>query len=106
MASGNYTLQTDGLLCLDTTTQGSWWSSAGGYVYGSSGYVSCAWNAGTDVVNLTGSYVQSVTPGGQGNYCWATNVSDTRATINPATGTRNAACWYANIGAGAASIAR
>ena len=38
-----------------------------GIFYGSNGYVLCAWNGGTDVVNLTGSYVQSVTPSGRSN---------------------------------------
>ena len=55
---------------LDMTTQGSWWSSSGGYIYGNNGYELCAWNWGTDVVSLTGSYVQSVTPSSQSNYCW------------------------------------
>jgi len=87
----------------DTSTQGSWWSSTGGYIYGSRGYVLCAWNSNsTDVVNLmpgTGGYVASVTPTGNSNYCWAANQSDARATINPATGTRDAACWYNNFDA-------
>ena len=94
MSSGLYSLQGAGALGTDTTTQGSWWSSGGAYNYGGNGYVLCAWNAGMDVVNLTGSYVQSVTPSGQSNWCWAANQSDIRAPINPATGTRNAACWY------------
>ena len=95
VTAGTYSLQSAGSWLLDTTTQGSWWSSGGGYRYGSGGYVLCAWNSNyTDVVSLTGSYVQSVTPTGQGNCCWAANQSDVRDTINPATGTRNAACWY------------
>ena len=77
----------------DASTEGCWWSSTGGYVYGSNGYVLCAWNGGTDVVNLTGSYVKSVTPTTQNNYSWGAS-TDPRAAINPATGTRDAACWF------------
>ena len=77
----------------DTTTEGSWWSSVGDYVYGSQGYLLCDWNNGTDVSSLSGSYVQSVSPSSQIIYYWNTS-TDPRATINPATGTRAAACWY------------
>ena len=39
--------------------------------------------------------MQSVTPSNQNDYCWATaDQPDVRDTINPATGTRSAACWY------------
>ena len=94
VASGVYTMNLSATYTLDTTTQGSWWSSSGGYVYGSDGYDLCAWNGGTDVVNLpTGSYVQSVTPSNQYNTLWAANQANP-APINPQTGTRNAACWY------------
>ena len=80
---------------IDTSTEGSWWSSGGGYLYGSLGYVLCDWNNGSDVVNLSGSYVSSVTPSGQSGWCWAAAPqSSTAATINPATDTRAAACWY------------
>ena len=79
---------------IDTTTQGCWSSTGAGYLYGSSGYVLSAWNSGTDVLNLGNSYVQSVTPSNQANFCWATSQTDPRATVNPGTGTRNAACWY------------
>ena len=65
----------------------------GGYVYGSDGYVICAANNGTDVVSLTGSYVQSVTPSGQTDY-WYCTTTNTVAPIDPQTGIRNEACWY------------
>ena len=95
VTSALYKIAGAGSWYLDTTTQGTWWSSGGGDVYGGNGYVLCGWNADTtDVVSLTGSYVQSVTPSNQSNYCWATNQTDPRAAINPATGTRNAGCWY------------
>ena len=72
----------------DTTTQGSWSNR-----YGSNGYVLCDWN-GSDVVSLNGSSVQSVTPISAGYYVWASNTNEPRATLNPATNTRSAACWY------------
>ena len=68
----------------------------------------CAWTANaapqtgntSDVVSLTGSYVQSVTPSNDMTWCWATNQSDARDTINPATGTRNASTWDTGYSAG------
>ena len=101
VAAATYTITGAGSWFLDTTTQGSWWSSGGGYVYGSSGYVLCAWNAEHGCRQLDRQLCAECDAQRQSNYCWATNVSDTRATINPATGTRNAACWYSNVGAGA-----
>ena len=93
VASGQYIIQATGAWYTDPLTQGAWWSSGGGYVYGSNGYVLCDWN-GADIYNLTGSYVQSVTPTGQYPWCWAAaDQSDPRATINPATGTHSGACW-------------
>ena len=95
VTSGVYTIPSvPASYYLDTTTSGNWWSSNGGYVYGSDGYVLCAWNNGTDVVNLTGSYVQSVTPSGQTDYYYNTT-TNTCAPINPSTGTRDEACWLA-----------
>ena len=63
VATGQYSFQSPGDRYTDNLTQGSWWSPAGGYVYGNDGYVLCAWNSdNSDVVSLNGSYVQSVTP--------------------------------------------
>ena len=94
VASAVYTMSIPVTYTTDTSTEGSWWSSGGGYIYGSKGYVLCAWNSGTDVSSLSGSYVSSVTPSGQTGYCWGTGQPSSSATINPSTDTRNAACWY------------
>ena len=84
----NFGAQLVGTYSTDTTTQGSW-----EHGYGGSGYVLCAWN-GSDVVSLNGSYVQSVTPSGANYCCWTPDTNDPRATLNPATDTRSAACWF------------
>ena len=93
VASGVYTLNIPATYTTDTGTEGSWWSSEG-YVYGSMGYVLCAWNNFTDLVSLNGSYVSSVTPNGQSDFWWAGASQANSAPINPATNTRAAACWY------------
>ncbi len=81
----------------DDTTKGSFWSSSGGYKYGSKGYVLCNWNNTTVNNFMTGSggYVASGTLVGSSTYTWATAPQvDTRAVINPATNTRAASTWY------------
>ena len=44
VTTGSYSVPTAGAWYLDTTTQGSWWSPGGGFIYGSDGYVLCTWN--------------------------------------------------------------
>ena len=80
---------------IDTTTAGDFWSAGTGYKYGTKGYVLSYFNSST-VNSLTGSYVQSVVPSSNLNYCWVGTTTDTRAPINPANGSRSAACWYEN----------
>ena len=86
VASGTYTISSGNVTyTTDSTTQGSWWSSGGGYVYGSLGYVLCAWNSdSSDVVNLTGSYVQSVTPSGESKaFAWTSTTRSISSTRRP-----------------------
>ena len=112
VTSAAYTVNYQATYTTDTTTEGSWWSSGGGYIYGSQGYVLCAWTANSapqtgntsDVVNLSGGYVSSVTPSNEYTWCWAINQSDTRAVINPANGNRDASSWNTSWGAGDTSF--
>ena len=94
VASGVYTLNVPATYTTDTSTEGAWWSSGGGYIYGGMGYVLCAWNNGTDVVSLSGSYVSSVTPS---TVATATGRQHHDRTRRPSTRRlipAAAACWY------------
>jgi len=81
----------------DDVTSGNFWLSVSNkYVYGSKGYVLCAWNnaASGAVTALNASYVSSVIPGGTTDVTWApAPSSDPRAVVNPATNTRAASAW-------------
>ena len=94
VASAVYTLNVPATYTTDTSTAGAWWSSGGGYIYGSMGYVLCAWNNGTDVVSLSGSYVSSVTPVGQSDDLWAGAPKRTRRPSTRRPDTSAAACWF------------
>jgi len=93
LAAGNPNARID---TIDSTTSGNWWTAPSTFVYGKKGYILCDFN-GTDVTQLTGSYVTGVSPTGNNVYCWAVaGATDVKDPINPATGQRSAACWYQN----------
>ncbi|MHB0937249.1 MAG: prepilin-type N-terminal cleavage/methylation domain-containing protein [Armatimonadota bacterium] len=79
---------------VDESTSGSFWQAPNKYKYGSKGYVLCGFGgADPGVKALTASYVADVTVTGGTVNTWEANSSDLRAVVNPADGTRSAACW-------------
>lgn len=81
----------------DEVTGGTFYSvTANKYLYGTQGYVLCAWNNAPSgaVTALNTSYVASVIPTGATNQTWvAAPADDPRAVINPATKTYAASAW-------------
>jgi prepilin-type N-terminal cleavage/methylation domain-containing protein/prepilin-type processing-associated H-X9-DG protein len=88
-------LDTNPATFIDSTTAGDFWTASTGFKYGTKGYALSYFNS-ADIFSLAGSYVQSVVPSSHLNYCWVGTTTDVRAPINPANGSRSAACWYEN----------
>lgn len=79
---------------MDIDTSGSFWLPPNRYTLGSQGYVLCGFGgADPGEKSLDSGYVADVTATGAAVHTWAASTSDSRAVINPATGTRSAAGW-------------
>jgi len=78
----------------DESTLGSFWQAPNKFKYGSKGYVLCGFGgADPGIKALTTGYVSDVTVTGATVNAWEASTTDSRAPINPADGTRSAACW-------------
>lgn len=82
---------------VDEATSGSFWKPPNINKYGSKGYVLLGFGgADPGIKELTDSYVSDVTVSGGTANVWEATTGDLRAVINPADGTRSAACWADN----------